>query len=224
MKNILIVAPHCDDEVLGCGGIMAKYANQGKNVYVVMITNGNIGAPELFSKKDTAKNRKEAVKACRHLGVKEIEFFDFPAPRLDTIASYKLASSLKELIFKFDIDTMYIPHRGDIHLDHRVTYDSCLVAARPIDGCPVKRIYAYETLSETEWAPPLQNDTFIPVVFEDISKFIETKIEAFRMYKSQLKEYPHSRSVESIKALALHRGVTVGYKYAEAFSLIREIR
>ena len=156
--------------------------------------------------------------------MEEIKFFDFPAPRLDTIASYKLASSLKELIFEFDIDTMYIPHRGDIHLDHRVTYDSCLVAARPIDGCPVKRIYAYETLSETEWAPPLQNDTFIPVVFEDISDFIEKKIEAFKMYRSQLKEYPHSRSVESIKALAVHRGVTVGYHYAEAFSLVREIR
>jgi N-acetylglucosamine malate deacetylase 1 len=218
------VAPHCDDEVLGCGGTMAKHANEGDNVYVVMITNGNIGAPELFSKSETEKNRKEAVKACRHLGVREVEFFDFPAPRLDTIASYKLSLALKDLIFRYQIDTMYIPHRGDIHLDHRITYECCLVAARPIDGCPVKRIYAYETLSETEWAAPLQNDTFIPVIFEDISEFLDKKIEAFKMYESQVKQYPHSRSIESIKALALHRGVTVGYKYAEAFMLVREIR
>lgn len=222
-KRILVVAPHCDDEVLGCGGTMAKLTNAGHDVTVLMITNGNIGAPELFSKEDTENNRKEAIKACDRLGVKKVEFLDFPAPRLDTIASYKLSKAIKDIIFKYEIHTMYIPHRGDIHHDHAVTYDCSLVAARPIDGCPIRKILAYETLSETEWAAPLQNNAFIPTIFEDITDFIDLKIDAFQEYRSQVKIFPHSRSIESIRALSMHRGVTVGVKFAESFMLVREI-
>lgn len=224
MKNILVVAPHCDDEVLGCGGVIKKYADRGLDVYVLMITNGSIGAPELFKPEDTQRNRNEAKEACGFLGVKEVVFFDFPAPRLDTIPSYKLSIEISKIIKLFSIDTLFIPHKGDIHRDHFITHECSLVAARPINNCTVKRIYAYETLSETEWAMPSQNEAFIPTVFEDISSFIEFKIEAFQKYHSQVKQYPHPRSVESIKALAMHRGATVGYFYSEAFMLIREIK
>lgn len=223
MKNILIVAPHNDDEVLGCGGIMAKYIDMGLNVYVAIITNGHLGAPELFSKEGTERVRSEAKQAHAFLGVKETIFLDFPAVNLDALPAYKLSLALSKIIKDKVIDTMYIPHRGDIHKDHRITYEAALVAARPINNCTVKRIYAYETLSETEWAAPFGDDVFIPTVFEDITKFIDKKLEAFSFFKTQIKKFPHSRSPEIIRVLSNYRGATVGFENAEAFMLIREI-
>tara|TARA_R110002050_G_scaffold270114_2_gene413075 strand:+ start:26008 stop:26685 length:678 start_codon:yes stop_codon:yes gene_type:complete len=224
MAKVLVVAPHCDDEVLGCGGVIKKRAEAGDEVYVLMITNGHIGAPELFKAEDTAQNRVEAQRANSLLGVKNVIFFDFPAPRLDSIPSYKLSIAISKVIKENKIEIMYIPHRGDIHRDHFVTFECSLVAARPINNCTVKTIYSYETLSETEWAMPFQNEAFIPTVFEDITEQIDDKINSFSKYEGQVKAFPHSRSIESIKALAMHRGATVGCNYAEAFMLIREIR
>ena len=223
MKNILIIAPHCDDEVLGCGGIMAKYIKEGKNVYVAIVTNGHLGAPELFSKEGTEKVRGEAKAAHLFLGVKKTFFLDFPAINLEVIPSYKLSLAISKIISGYEIDTIYVPHRGDIHKDHRITYEAALVAGRPINNSTVKRIYAYETLSETEWAAPFGDDVFIPTVFVNIESEIDTKLEAFRFFTTQIKKFPHSRSPEIIQALSNFRGATVGYANAEAFMLVREI-
>ena len=222
-KNILIVAPHCDDEVLGCGGIMAKYASKNHSVYVAIVTNGHIGAPELFKKEGTEKVRSEALKAHKLLGVKATFFLDFPAPRLDSIASYKLSIAIEKVIRKNKITDLYIPHRGDIHKDHRITYESCLVAARPINTNPVKRIYAYETLSETEWAAPFPDEAFIPNHFEDISNFINMKLDSFRCFTTQIKTFPHPRSIESIENLSKMRGAVINIERAEAFMVVRQI-
>lgn len=223
-KNVLVIAPHCDDEILGCGGVMAKYIAQNWDVYTAIVTNGNLGAPELFSEEGTKKVRSEALEAHKLLGVKETFFLDFPAPRLDFIPSYKLSIEINKLLSKLNISTLYIPHRGDIHKDHRITYEASLVAARPINGCTVKTIYAYETLSETEWAPPFGDDAFIPNVFEDISEFLEKKCDAFRCYETQIKEFPHSRSLKGIEVLSNFRGATIGISNAEAFMLVRDIK
>lgn len=223
-NNILIVAPHCDDEILGCGGIMAKYVDKGADVYVAIITNGHLGAPELFKKEGTEKVRAEAVQSHKFLGVKETFFLDFPAIRLDTTPAYQISLRLSEIIKNAGIDTLYLPHRGDIHKDHRITFEAALVAARPIDNNPVKRIYAYETLSETEWAPPFGDDAFIPTVFEDVTGYIEKKQEAFKFFTTQLKTFPHPRSLKGMESLANFRGSTIGVNFAEAFMLIREIK
>ncbi|MHA7865524.1 PIG-L deacetylase family protein [Flagellimonas marinaquae] len=222
-KNILIVAPHCDDEVLGCGGIMAKYAAENHPVYVAIVTNGHLGAPELFKKEGTEKVRSEALKAHKLLGVKETFFLDFPAPRLDSIASYKLSIAIEKVIRENRITDLYIPHRGDLHKDHRITYESCLVAARPINENPVERIYAYETLSETEWAAPFPDEAFIPTHFVDISRFINTKLDSFRCFTTQIKAFPHPRSIESIENLSKMRGASVNIARAEAFMVVRQI-
>ncbi|MGK7390752.1 MAG: PIG-L deacetylase family protein [Candidatus Cyclobacteriaceae bacterium M2_1C_046] len=223
-NKILVIAPHPDDEILGCAGTMAKEIQKGNDVFVAIMTNGHLGAPELFKKEGTERVRAEAVAAHEFLGVKDTFFLDFPCPRLDTEPSYKISIALSRVINENNIDTIYVTHRGDIHKDHRITFEATLVAARPINNNPVKKIYAYETLSETEWAVPFGDDVFIPVVFEDITEFIDLKIKAFEYFTTQIKEFPHPRSVESIKNLAKYRGATVGFKFAEAFSLIREIR
>lgn len=224
MNRILIIAPHPDDEILGCGGVIAKEVDKGNEVFVTIITNGHLGAPELFKKEGTEKVRREALQAHKYLGVKQTFFLDFPCPRLDTVPSYKISIALSEIVRDKKIDTIYVTHRGDIHKDHKISFEATLVAARPINNNPVKRIYAYETLSETEWAPPYGDDNFIPTVFEDISGYMEKKIEAFKFFTTQVNEFPHPRSVKSIENLANLRGATVGYFHAEAFMLIREIK
>ncbi len=222
-QNVLIIAPHADDEILGCGGIMAKYQQENTDVFVCIVTNGHLGAPELFKKEGTEKVRSEALSSHQYLGVKKTFFLDFPAPRLDTIPSYKLSIEIEKVIRENQITDLFIPHRGDIHKDHRITYESALVSARPINGNPVTRIIAYETLSETEWAAPFGDDAFIPNIFYDISDFIEKKKKAFQFFTTQAKEFPHPRSLKNIEVLSNFRGATIGVHNAEAFMLIREI-
>lgn len=221
--NILVVAPHADDEILGCGGILAKYHQQGHQTYVAVMTNAFVGAPELFTQAGMDTVRAEAKAAHKILGVEETYFFDYPAPRLETAPAYQMANDLNKLISRLSIDILYLPHRGDMHKDHAVVFYAALVAARPINGCTVKEIYTYETLSETEWAAPFGSDVFIPNVFENVADTFSQKIEAMRCYGSQLKTFPHSRSVEALESLARLRGSTVGFPLAEAFALIRKI-
>jgi LmbE family N-acetylglucosaminyl deacetylase len=223
MKNILILAPHPDDEILGCGGVMANYIASGMNVYVAVMGRGDIGAPELFSTEGTEQVRKECLESHALLGVKETFFLDFPTPRFETIPSYQISIRLSDLLKRLDVTDFYVPHRGDIHKDHQIAHQCALVAARPIGNYSVKRIYAYETISETEWAAPAVDHAFIPTRFVNITESLSLKIAAFKKYKSQLKSPPHPRSVENIENYAKMRGSTVGVIAAEAFMVIREI-
>lgn len=223
MKNILILAPHCDDEILGCGGIIAKNIAANNTVIVAIVTNGHLGAPELFKKEGTEKVRSEALAAHKFLGVQKTYFLDFPAPRLDSVPGYKISIEIEKIIRENSITDLYLPHRGDIHKDHKITFECGLVAARPINNNPVKRIFSYETLSETEWAPPFGDDAFIPTCFENITDYIQLKIQAFKFFTTQIKIPPHPRSPESIENLSKLRGSTVGQLNAEAFITIRTI-
>ncbi len=217
-KNILIVAPHPDDEILGCGGVIAKYSEEGSNVFVLIVTRGT---PRLYSAENIDNVRNEALRAHALLGVKETIFLDFPAPELDIISSAEISREINDVIKKFNISELYVPHRGDIHGDHRVVFNACLVAARPVGIYTVKSIYAYETVSETEWAPPFGDDAFIPAKFVDVSAFFDKKLEAMRCFISQLKPFPNPRSLETLTALSKFRGSTVGFSHAEAFMIIR---
>lgn len=223
-KNLLIIAPHCDDEILGCGGIISKNVKMGNLVYVAIVGNGNIGAPELFKAEGTKKVRSEALEAHNLIGVKETFFLDFPAPRLDTVPSYKISLAIEKIIRQYKISDLYLPHRGDIHKDHRIAYEAALVSARPINDNPVRNIFAYETLSETEWAAPFSDDAFIPQFYVDISDTLEDKLNAFRCFETQMKTAPHPRSIDSIKNLAKYRGSNISMDAAEAFMVIRMIK
>ena len=224
MKKILVVAPHADDEILGCGGSIAKHIRLGDTVYVAIMTNAAIGAPELFSSESIEAVRAEAITSHKVLGVEETFFFDFPAPQLEQYPQYKIASVLNKLIKEKNIDTMYIPHKGDLHLDHGVIYNASLVAARPLPGQCVKHIYAYETLSETEWGHPTVEAVFIPRYFNILNDSDFTnKVKAMQCFSSQLKDFPNTRSIKAIEHLGALRGAYVGVNIAEAFDIIRSI-
>ena len=218
--RILVVAPHMDDEVLGCGGIMAKYAKEGHEVYVAVVTNGQ---PPLFTKEEDDVDKANCLEAHKLLGVKETFFLDLPAAMLDTMPKYKLNGAINKVVQKLVPDELYIPHKGDMHFDHKMINEACMVAVRPRSEEAVKRVYVYETLSETEWDVPSADNYFMPNVFVDISDYIDLKIEAMAKFSQQIIEYPSPRSKEGIRSLALNIGMTVYKKYAESFMLIREI-
>jgi LmbE family N-acetylglucosaminyl deacetylase len=218
--NVLIVAAHPDDEVLGCGGVTVRHAARGDRVYVVVVTRG---FPEIFSPEIDEEDRQHAREAHEILGGAEIFFLDFPAPRLDTVPGHELADAIREVIFSVNADVVYTPFGGDLHGDHKATYLATLVASRPINNCPVRRLLCYETLSETDWASPLDDSAFKPTVFVDISEVLERKLQALACFRNELKQPPHPRSLRAIEALARVRGSTAGLMAAEAFMLVREI-
>ncbi|MBR3534003.1 MAG: PIG-L family deacetylase [Clostridiales bacterium] len=219
--NILVIAPHPDDEVLGCGGTIAKRSAQGHNVYVCVVTKG---CEPLFHEDFVEQGRDECRRADAFLGVKDTFFLDFPAAMLEEIPRYKLNDGLLSVVRRVKPDEVYIPHRGDMQIDHKMVVDAAMVALRPKYEHKVKRIYAYETLSETGWDIPNTTNEFIPTVYEDISSTLDKKMKAMEIFRSQLAEFPNARSVGAIEALAKYRGSTVTVNAAEAFVLIREIK
>ena len=222
MMKVLVFAPHPDDEVLGAGGTMAKRAVQGDEVYVCVVTKG---CAPLFDEAYVKKYVQEECRtADRMLGAKETIFLDFPAVMLETVPRYEFNGKIAEVVSRIKPDEVYLPHRGDMQLDHKMVVDAAMVALRPKYQHVVKRIYAYETVSETGWDIPNTTNEFIPNVYEDISDTLEAKMSALNVFKSQMEKYPGTRSIEAIEALARYRGTTVGVKAAEAFVLIREIK
>lgn len=224
MKNILVIAPHADDEVLGCGATMAKLAQQGCNVYVLVCTNASVGAPDLFSADYIRQIRSEALAAHGSLGVKETRFLELPAPMLDQYPAFKITGEILPVIRELRIDTVFIPHRGDCHKDHRVVHEAAMVACRPLANNNVKRVFAYETLSESEWGEPVQADAFVPTKYMTFTEEeFRKKLEAMECFKTQLQPFPCARSLEAIEALGKYRGACVSCERAEAFEVLREI-
>ncbi len=223
-EKVLILAPHADDEVLGCGGTIARLIEDGSNIIVATMTNASVGAPELFSKSTIANVRKESLMAHKILGVQQSIYLDLPAPRLDQYPMYKIANEISALIHKHQPNSLFLPHRGDLHLDHGAIFNAAMVAARPQNSCPVKTIFSYETLSETDWAHPLVDTAFIPNTFISLSSAnLQSNLKALAAFKSQMQEFPHSRSLKAIKALAQLRGATISCPAAEGFCNIRNI-
>lgn len=220
ISRALILAPHPDDEVLGCGGTIARLAALGCDVQVAILTRG---APPRFDPRQSDTVRAEALDAHALLGVGQTHWLDFPAAELDCVPHADLNAGIGRLVDEIAPDALFLPFVGDIHRDHQYVFHSAMVAARPNGVRYPARIYAYETLSETNWNAPGVTPAFIPNIFVDISDFIAVKLAAFACYRSQVQAFPAERSPETLAALARLRGGTVHRPAAEAFMLIREV-
>lgn len=217
--NILVLAPHPDDEVLGCGGTIAKHTSDGDEVNLCIVTKAY---PPEWPKEEVKQRKEEALRANRILGTKKTYFLDLPTVKLDTIPQKELNEAITQVVNKLQPEIVYIPHGGDLNNDHRLVFSAAMVATRPKPPLTIRRVLCYEVLSETEWAAPFVENAFMPNVYVDISKTLATKLKAMSEYKSELKEFPHPRSLEAISALTKMRGATIGVEAAEAFMLIRE--
>lgn len=221
MKKVLVIAPHPDDEILGCGGTMIKHIKAGDEVFVCIATKGCL---PLFSPESVGKVRSEAKKCHNLIGVKKTFFLDFPAAMMEKVERYEMNGKVLDVIREVQPDIVFIPHWGDMQKDHQMVSEACMVALRPKYEPKVKAIYSYETMSETAWnAPNVQNE-FIPNVFVDITETLEKKKDALKVFETQVSPFPDARSLESIEALAKYRGALMHVKAAEAFMLIREIK
>jgi len=218
--NVLVIAPHADDEILGVGGTIAKFIMAGHSVYVCIASRG---CEPLFSNEFVEIIVKEAIACHKLLGVKKTFFFTFPAAMLEKANRNEINDKLYEVIDEVKPDIVFIPHYGDMQKDHEIIAKASMVALRPKYQHKVKAIYSYETVSETEWNIPHATNTFIPNVYIDISDYILKKMEAMEQYKSQLSDFPNPRSLEALEALAKYRGSTINVRAAESFALIRQI-
>lgn len=221
MKNVLVVAPHPDDEILGCGGTMLKHIEAGDNVYVCIVTHAT---PPIYPE-GASKGIQEAARQCHQwMGVKDTFFLNFPTVMLETVYRFKINDALLDVVQKTKTDVLYIPHYGDMQKDHQIVAEACMVAARPKYSHKVSMVFGYETMSETGWNIPNVQNEFMPNTFVDISQYLEKKKEALQYYESQLNPFPDARSLGAIEALAKYRGALMHLNAAEAFMLLRELR
>jgi len=219
-RTILVIAPHADDEVLGAGGTIARFANEGAQVTVVVLTRG---FPPEFPDEEEDLIRREAARSHEILKVKETVYLDFPAAALDRVAHRDLNKELCLMSQRVRPTDVFVPFLGDVHRDHQAAFQSAMVMCRPNGGHVPRSVFAYETISETNWNAPFVTPGFLPNTYVDITDYLETKLEAFRAYASQVREYLHERSIETMRAMALMRGTTVHLKAAEAFIALRVI-
>ena len=220
----LVLAPHPDDETIGLGGTIAKAASNGDDVVVCVITGHGEQPHPLFKRDRMQLTRDDCKKACDIMGVSELMFTNLPTTLLDMTPIYQINKVIDDVVKQVQPDELYIPFTGDLHKDHGSIAYAAMVSTRPyLDiGKTVKRVLAYETLSETHLDAPYFNTSFQPNYFVDISDFLDTKVEAMGQYHLQLKEGAHPRSLASLRALAHLRGSHIGVDAAEAFVLIRE--
>jgi len=225
MKNILIVAAHPDDEVLGCGGSIARFAAEGNDIYSLILGEGVTSRDEKRSHTKRSKQIKllkgNIREASNVLGIRESFIFDFPDNRFDTVPLLELIKTVEKIKEKIEPDTVFTHHHGDLNIDHNITFRAVLTAFRPMRGEPARRIYSFEVPSSTEWNAPLALSYFAPDYFVDISETLEIKINAMMKYKSETRKFPHPRSPEAIRSLAMLRGSQVGFEAAEAFKVVR---
>ena len=219
-KNVLVIAPHADDEVLGCGGSINKLS-ASYNIIVLVMTNANSGIPEKYSKKFSNTIKKQALGAHKILGFKKSIFFDFPVLGLQNVKNYLIADKITEVLSKIKPFVVFLPSKHDLNSDHRFIFEASLVAMRNPKLFKINKIFSYETPSESDWGNELIKAEKLNYFIQLSNKNLNKKISAMKIFKSENKLNPHPRSKENLEALARVRGSYVFSEFAEAFSVIK---
>lgn len=226
--NILIVAAHPDDEILGVGGTIAKHIEAGDTVYALILGEGQTSR---FEKREDAGTEmveqlhENTMKSAAVLGIRGVYFENFADNRFDSVPLLDVVKAVERRIRELAPEIIYTHHGGDLNVDHQITYKAVLTATRPMADQPVREIYAFETVSSTEWNFTYGDEQFAPNVFVKLTDGqFEKKLSAMREYETELCEYPHPRSLEMLRAVASRWGGVVGAHYVEAFEAVRVIR
>ena len=224
MNKVLIIAAHPDDEILGCGGVIAKHIRHGDKVDVVIAGEGVTSRKnELREKEELDKLKREANEANELLGVNNIYLEGLPDNRLDKLLRLETVKVVEKYIDKSKPNIIYTHHSGDVNIDHQILHHSVVTACRPVPGMPVNELLFFEVPSSTEWQTPYSNTHFSPNWFVEIDNTIELKLKSLECYTSEMRNWPHPRSIKGVEILASYRGTLIGVNYAEAFMLGRKI-
>ena len=218
--KVLIIAPHMDDEVLGCGGTIARHVDQGDQVTICVV------AHRVYDHRFDAASQDEEMAACLSaqevLGYQNLRFLDLPDERLDE-GVQRIIVPLEKVVGEADAEIVYVNHRGDVNQDHQAVFRASMVACRAYSDARPRRLCSYEVPSSTEQMPGIAESAFVPNHYIDVSASLERKVEALMCYKREVRPFPHPRSPEALRALAAKRGSEVGAPAAEAFIILRDL-
>ena len=223
--KLLVVAAHPDDQVLGCGGTVARLVRAGWEARCLILGEGATSRDERRDRAGRSREisglKSQTAEANRILGFRKSFSLDFPDNRFDTVPLIEIVKAVEKVKAEFEPQMVFTHHPGDLNIDHKAAFEAVITATRPVAGEPVREIYSFEVMSSTEWAYP---GTFHPDVFYDITATMKRKLDAMRRYKTELKEPPHPRSLDGIRACASAWGFKNGMGYAEAFQTVRVLR
>lgn len=227
MTKILVVVAHPDDEILGCGGTVLRRIAEGDEVYSLILGEGMTAR---YDKKEMAGNDEitrlhvASARVSKAVGFKKSWIMDFPDNRFDSVPLLDIIKAVERVKREVMPDVIYTHFEKDLNIDHRITFQAVLTACRPLADETVKEILSFEIPSSTEWVSPCSGENcFRPGIFVDITETIEKKVKTMEMYESEVKDYPHPRSPESLRIISKKWGIVCGLKNAEAFMLVRKI-
>jgi len=224
-KKILVVAAHPDDEVLGCGGTIAKFVKEGAEVFCCILGEGPLSR---YTDRQAGRAQHDVMgvklftqHAARVLGITRVFPFQFPDNQFDAVSLLEIVRAVTTVKEEIKPTIIFTHSRADLNIDHRLTYQAVLTACRPMEDETVHDLYSFEIPSSTEWNAPF---SFSPNMFVEVSATLGTKIQAFKQYETEVRPFPHPRSEEVLRAMATRWGSVAGLKAAEAFEVIRLIR
>jgi LmbE family N-acetylglucosaminyl deacetylase len=225
MRHVLIIAAHPDDEVLGTGGTIAKLSSRGVECHLLIVTDGSSAQyRDSDHLQEIIAAKKLETKNCADmLGFKSIHYGELPDMKLDMTPHIAINQIIEKVIEEVRPDTVFTHFWGDVNKDHQEVYKSTLVAVRPVFGQVVKELYCYRVPSSTEWTPNKADTMFLPNYFVDIHQYAEQKYKAFACYSTELRDYPHPRSVQYLRETDKSAGLRVGLPSAEEFMLLRKL-
>lgn len=220
--RVLAISAHPDDETLGCGGTLLKHRAQGDELYWLVATQAH--APQ-WPAEIISRKGDEVSAAASAYGMSEVFKLGFPTVRLDTIPRADLIDAVRGVMARVRPETVYVVHQGDIHSDHGAVFTAVMAVLKPFHmaSLGVRRVRSFETLSSTDAAPAHPHRLFAPTLYNDITPYIDRKIEIMAMFATETQPDPLPRGPAAIRALARVRGATIGVEYAEAFMSVREV-
>ena len=221
MQKVIVISAHPDDETLGVGGTLFRHKAIGDETNWLIVT--NVCEENGFTKKRVLTRQKEISIVSKLYSFKKVVKLDYPTMKLDGSHLNELINKISKLFEEIKPEVIYVLNRSDAHSDHRIVFEAIMSSSKSFRHSYIKKILMYECISETEFAPILPENVFMPNYFVDITVYFKKKIEAMKIFKSELGTHPFPRSIKNIEALASYRGAIAGVKYAEAFQLLKFI-
>jgi LmbE family N-acetylglucosaminyl deacetylase len=220
MSRVLVIAAHPDDELLGPGATLARHVRRGEEVHAVILSEGSSSR---YDDEMVDVLRNSAKDAGEVLGLSSVRVLTFPDQRLDTVPILELTRTVESAMDDVRPDIVYTHFPGDVNPDHGIVARAAWIACRPYVVPGLRRFAVYETPSSSEWSWPLDDGSFRPSLFVDVTETLPTKLAAMECYQSELRDYPHPRSIRALGERAAWWGSRVGVRAAEPFQVLREV-
>lgn len=219
--KVIVIAPHPDDETLGCGGALLRHIDDGDAVHWLIATDAS--TDNGYTAEVASLQQEQINKIATAYGFTKTHNLGFPPVKLDTLPKAELVAAIGKVVNEVLPEIIYVPFRGDVHTDHAAVFDAMISCTKWFRYPSIRRVLCYETLSETDFGINPESQRFAPNYFVNITPFVDKKIEIALMYTEEMGQFPFPRSEQALMSLAQVRGVACGHHAAESFMLLKEI-